>query len=133
MRSAHVALVVVLVAAVARTRGQSQDKRCFLEGGWSTISFFVREDLPVNAVIGKIRAIGVVGEDISLRLAADQDLPVAVESSGGEASLRLTGVLDKEGVLGPSNLILGVICQRLGTNDTGFTIPINIRSSERLC
>ena len=43
------------------------DKRCFLEGGWSTISFFVREDLPVNAVIGKIRAIGVVGEDISLR------------------------------------------------------------------
>ena len=103
------------------------DKRCFLEGGWSTISFFVREDLPVNAVIGKIRAIGVVGEDITLRLAGDQDLPVAVETRGGEASLRLTGVLDKEGVLGPSSLILGVICQRLGTNDTGFTIPINIR------
>ena len=103
------------------------DKRCFLEGGWSTISFFVREDLPVNSVIGKIRAIGVVGEDISLRLAGGQDLPVAVETSGGEASLRLTGVLDKEAALGPASLILGVICQRLGTNDTGFTIPINIR------
>ena len=103
------------------------DKRCFLEGGWSTISFFVREDLPVNSVIGKIRAIGVVGEDISLRLAGGQHLPVAVETSGGEASLRLTGVLDKEAVLGPASLILGVICQRLGTNDTGFTIPINIR------
>ena len=103
------------------------DKRCFLEGGWSTISFFVREDLPVNSVIGKIRAIGVVGEDISLRLAGGQDLPVAVETSGGEASLRLTGFLDKEAVLGPASLILGVICQRLGTNDTGFTIPINIR------
>ena len=69
----------------------------------------------------------MVGEDISLRLAGGQDLPVAVETSGGEASLRLTGVLDKEAVLGPASLILGVICQRLGTNDTGFTIPINIR------
>ena len=126
----HLLLLLLLLVPVSVCQ---TDKRCFLEGGWSTISFFVREDLAVNSVIGKIRAIGVVGEDISLRLAADQDLPVAVESSGGEASLRLTGVLDKEGVLGPSNLILGVICQRLGTNDTGFTIPINIRSSEGLC
>ena len=128
----HLLLLLLLLLLAPLSECQT-DKRCFLEGGWSTISFFVREDLAVNSVIGKIRAIGVVGEDISLRLAADQDLPVAVESSGGEASLRLTGVLDKEGVLGPSNLILGVICQRLGTNDTGFTIPINIRSSERLC
>ena len=118
-------LPLLLLVGPVSVRSQT-DKRCFLEGGWSTISFFVREDLQVNSVIGKIRAIGVVGEDISLRLAGDQDLPVAVETGGGEASLRLTGVLDKEGVLGPSNLILGVICQRLGTNDTGFTIPINI-------
>ena len=128
MRSAHVALVVVLVAAVARTRGQSQDKRCFLEGGWSTVSFFVREDLSVGSTIGRIRAVGVVGRDISLGLAPDQDtVPVSVEVRGGEASLVLTRPLDKEGVLGPANLIVGVICERLGTNDTGFTIPINIR------
>ena len=50
-----------------------------------------------------------------------------VQQIGGEASLELTGSLDKEGVQGPSNLIVGVICDRLGTNDTGFTIPINIR------
>ena len=123
-----VALVVVLVAAVARTRGQSQDKRCFLEGGWSTVSFFVREDLSVGSTIGRIRAVGVVGRDISLGLAPDQDtVPVSVEVRGGEASLVLTRPLDKEGVLGPANLIVGVICERLGTNDTGFTIPINIR------
>ena len=128
MRPAHVALVVVLVAAVARTRGQSQDKRCFLEGGWSTVSFFVREDLSVGSTIGRIRAVGVVGRDISLGLAPDQDsVPVSVEVRGGEASLVLTRPLDKEGVLGPANLIVGVICERLGTNDTGFTIPINIR------
>ena len=130
MRPAHVALAVVLVAAVARTRGQSQDKRCFLEGGWSTVSFFVREDLSVGSTIGRIRAVGVVGRDISLGLAPDQDtVPVSVEVRGGEASLVLTRPLDKEGVLGPANLIVGVICERLGTNDTGFTIPINIRYS----
>ena len=118
-------LITVFTTAYAQT-----DKRCFLEGGWSTISFFVREDLTVGSVIGKIRAIGVVGQDIALSLAAGQsaDLPVSIVTSGGEASLQLTGELDKEGVTGPSNLVVGVICERLGTNDTGFTIPINIRS-----
>ena len=116
---------------VALTLAQT-DKRCFLEGGWSTISFFVREDLAIGSIIGKIRAIGVVGQDIALGLASGQeDVPVSVVTSGGEASLQLTGQLDKEGVLGPSNLIVGVICERLGTNDTGFTIPINIRYIQR--
>ena len=50
---------VVLCLLLNVVFGMSQtDKRCFLEGGWSTISFFVREDLDVNSVIGKIRAIG---------------------------------------------------------------------------
>ena len=50
---------VVLFLLLNVVFGMSQtDKRCFLEGGWSTISFFVREDLDVNSVIGKIRAIG---------------------------------------------------------------------------
>ena len=90
--------------------------------------FHCREDLRVGSTIGKIRAIGVVGEDISLSLAPDQEAPVSVEVTGGEASLVLTRPLDKEAVLGPANLIVGVICERIGANDTGFTIPINIRS-----
>ena len=119
--------VLVHLVMVTLTLAQT-DKRCFLEGGWSTVSFFVREDLSVGSMIGKIRAIGVVGQDIALGLASGQeDVPVSVVTAGGEASLQLTGPLDKEGVLGPSNLIVGVICERLGTNDTGFTIPINIR------
>jgi hypothetical protein len=32
--------------------------RCLLEGGGSTDSFFVREDLPVNSSLGKLRIIG---------------------------------------------------------------------------
>lgn len=127
--SRNVTRVTWLTLTILGTIWGQVDKRCFLEGGWSTISFFVREDLTVGSVIGKIRAIGVVGQDIALSLAAGQsaDLPVSIVTSGGEASLQLTGELDKEGVTGPSNLVVGVICERLGTNDTGFTIPINIR------
>jgi len=122
---------VVLCLLLSVIGGKSQtDKRCFLEGGWSTISFFVREDLDVNSVIGKIRAIGVVGQDISLKLAESQDVPVSIDVSDGSANLRLTAPLDKEGVHGPASLIVGVICERLGTNDPGFTIPINIRVTD---
>ena len=52
-----VRVVLLLLLNVILATCQT-DKRCFLEGGWSTISFFVREDLDVNSVIGKIRAIG---------------------------------------------------------------------------
>ena len=90
----------------------------------------------MGSTIGKIRAIGVVGQDIRLSLAPDlEEAPVSVEVTGGEASLVLTRPLDKEAVLGPANLIVGVICEKIGTNDTGFTIPINIRSvlATRIC
>ena len=66
------AIITCLIFITApEARGQT-DKRCFLEGGWSTISFFVREDLTPDSVIGRIRAIGVVGQDIDLRLAPGQ-------------------------------------------------------------
>ena len=35
------------------------------------------------------------------------DLPVSVITVAGEASLQLTGSLDKEGVTGPASLIVG--------------------------
>ena len=89
---------------------------------------FLKPTIHFAIFIEKFANSGVVGQDIALSLAAGQkNLPVKIVTSGGEASLELTGSLDKEGVQGPSNLIVGVICDRLGTNDTGFTIPINIR------
>jgi hypothetical protein len=33
----------------------------------------------------------------------------------------------QEGITGPAALTLGVKCERLETNDPGFTIPVNIR------
>ena len=42
---------------VTRVGGQNDD-RCFLEGGGSTDSFFVREDLEIDSVLGKLRVIG---------------------------------------------------------------------------
>ena len=68
-----------------------------------------------------------MGQDIKLKLAENQDVPVAIDTKDGSASLRLTGPLDKEGVQGPAKLIVGVICERLGEEGPGFTIPINIR------
>ena len=64
-------ITCLIFISAPEARGQT-DKRCFLEGGWSTISFFVREDLTPDSVIGRIRAIGVVGQDIDLRLAPGQ-------------------------------------------------------------
>ena len=60
-----------------------------------------------------------------------QHLPThPIQASGGSASLVLTKPLDKEGVLGPSSLTVGVVCERLGTRDPGFTIPISIRVTD---
>ena len=70
---------------------------------------------------------GDVGRDIALRLDDGQDMPVSINTSNGTAVLRLTAPLDKEGLEGPSSFTFGVICDRLGTEDQGFTIPINIR------
>ena len=53
-------LPALLLLVAGAGRGAGQDRRCLLEGGWSTVSFFVREDLPVNSLIGRIRAIGTV-------------------------------------------------------------------------
>ena len=104
--------------------------RCFLDGGGSTDSFFVREDLAVNSVLGKLRVIGDVGRDILLTLSDPGTSPISIDASGGAASLVLTSPLDKEGVLGPSSLTVGVVCERLGTRDPGFTIPISIRVTD---
>jgi hypothetical protein len=70
---------------------------------------------------------GDVGRDIALKLDDAQDMPVSIDTGNGSAVLRLTAPLDKEGLEGPSSITVGVICDRLGTEDPGFTIPIYIR------
>ena len=36
----------------------SVDNRCFLEGGGSTLSFFVKESLPIGSIIGRLNIQG---------------------------------------------------------------------------
>ena len=45
-------LAVVVFASVIDGQNSSVDNRCFLEGGGSTLSFFVKESLPVGSIIG---------------------------------------------------------------------------------
>ena len=96
-------------------------------------------------MLGQLRVIGDVGRDVLLTLSDPGSSPVSIQvrssvicnsshdpiqASGGTASLVLTKPLDKEGVQGPSSLTVGVVCERLGTRDPGFTIPISIRVTD---
>lgn len=85
------------------------------------------EDLPVGEILGRIRAVGdprpVIGS-IVLRL-KESDSPVDI--APGSKNLTLTRPLDKEGIDGPSSVFVNLICQRLGTLDPEFVIPVNIR------
>ena len=83
--------------------------RCFLEGGGSTDSFFVREDLPVssiiirfvikdcinlsdiqvNSVLGQLRVIGDVGRDVLLTLSDPGASPVSIQVGGGDVVMMM--------------------------------------------
>ena len=47
---------------------QDLDNRCFLNGGGSTLSFFVKESLPISSVVGRLDIQGDTNEDIDLIL-----------------------------------------------------------------
>ena len=51
-------LAVVVFASVIDGQNSSVDNRCFLEGGGSTLSFFVKESLPVGSIIGRLNVQG---------------------------------------------------------------------------
>ncbi|CAH1176126.1 unnamed protein product [Phaedon cochleariae] len=105
------------------------DNRCFLENGASSENFFVAEDFPVGAIVGQVRVHGDPrpGGSIALRL-KEQDGPVAI--AAGTKNLTLRRSLDKEGVSGPSSVFVHIICERLGTPDPGFVIPVNVRVTD---
>ena len=133
---AFVVLALFLLSSVVSAQGD--DNRCFLDGGGSTETFFVKESLPAGSLIGGLRIIGdpAAGGDIRLRLLGDGDLPVAVEP--GTKDLVLKRELDREGVLGPSAVNVAVLCERVGESenlqrnkiDPDFTIPVSIRVTD---
>ena len=66
-------LVVVLFINCGHTQlgpfpRQELDNRCFLNGGGSTLSFFVKESLPISSVVGRLDIQGDIESDIELLL-----------------------------------------------------------------
>lgn len=83
----------------------------------------------MGSLIGQIHVHGDPrpSGSISLRL-KEKDSPVAI--APGTKNLTLRKPLDKEGVDGPSSVFVNVICERLGTLDPGFVIPVNVRVTD---
>ena len=52
---------------------------------------------------------------------------VKLDTSNGNAMLKLTAKLDKEELEGPASINLNIECEKLGTNDPSFNIPVSIR------
>ncbi|XP_066940090.1 protocadherin-16 [Macrobrachium rosenbergii] len=125
----HVLLVSCLCILLASPSASAQDSRCFLSQGGSVENFFVKESLPVGSVIGTLRLEGDASEngDIYLRL-KERNSPVQI--SAHSKNLTLTKKLDKEGKDGEAHVIVNVICDRRGTTDPSFTIPVNIRVTD---
>ncbi|XP_056632949.1 cadherin EGF LAG seven-pass G-type receptor 2-like [Diorhabda sublineata] len=122
-------LLLVLAILLHKSVTALTDNRCFLENGASSENFFVAEDLEVGSVIGQIHVHGDPrnGGSIGLRL-KEKDSPVAIIP--GTKNLTLRKSLDKEGVGGPSSVFVNLICERIGTLDPGFVIPINVRVTD---
>lgn len=55
-------LIEILFVIFLITSCWSSDQRCLLDGGGSTDTFFVREDSPVGAEVGRIRVNGRYSE-----------------------------------------------------------------------
>ncbi len=128
-----VAAAMLLTSAIV-----AGDNRCFLDGGGSTETFFVKESLPVGSLIGGLRVIGEPDVDVRISLVGGGGLPVALEP--GTKDLVLRRELDKEEVKGPSAVAFSVLCERIGKTareisggaaaDPDFTIPVNIRVTD---
>ena len=106
------------------------DNRCFLQDGGSTLTFFVKEDLPVGQQIGRLNIQGRVGRDIDLAVNdindLYEDLPVTLE---GE-DLVLAAPLDKENKKGVDSILIDVVCQRKRSSDPAFNIPVHVRVTD---
>ncbi len=120
---------------------QRQDSRCFLDGGGSTETFFIKESLQVGSLLGTLRVIGHPGVDIDLSLAVrgatDDGVVVPLEIEEGTKNLRLTSPLDKEGETGPASVNVDVLCERRAREGgkaangvPAFSIPVDVRVTD---
>ena len=73
---------------------------------------------------------GKVGEDITLTLGNSTSSPVNISTTGASPSLVLVSPLDREELLGETGLTVGIVCNRIGQDDEGLTIPINIHVTD---
>ena len=60
--------ISVLKVFSQQKSSQGLDTRCFLRGGGSTLSFFVKESLPIKSVVGRLDIQGDITKDIELIL-----------------------------------------------------------------
>lgn len=103
--------------------------RCFLRGGGSTESFFVREDLPIGAEIGTLRVIGDPTKDIRLSFEGEPGGPIQLgQGVNGSSVLVLAAPLDREGVDGAGGVATTLVCTPRGSTEPGYTIPVSVRS-----
>ncbi|CAB4054632.1 unnamed protein product [Lepeophtheirus salmonis] len=121
-------LLLSLLSASGQVLRTNLDDRCFLDGGGSTESFFVKESLPLGSLLGTLRVYGDPSRNIELRLQNDPENAVEIERR--TKNLILKKSLDKEGIDGPSSLSFNVFCSRIGSDDPGFTIPVQIRVTD---
>ncbi|CAG4976814.1 unnamed protein product [Parnassius apollo] len=103
-----------------------QDSRCYLMNGGAVESFFISEDTPVGSVIGTLSVNGDPSPsgDISLSV---QERDAALRIPAGSKNLTLARALDREQRAGPASLYVNVRCDRRGTTDPSFIIPVSVR------
>jgi len=124
------------VQRVLRRRRQKQepDSRCFLDGGGSTETFFVRESLPIGSLVGTLRVIGEPGKDIDIEIRPRNGRKggdrIPLELAEGSKNLVLTASLDKEGFDGPDAIALDLLCEKKDSSDPSFSIPLDIRVTD---
>ncbi|CAK1600473.1 unnamed protein product [Parnassius mnemosyne] len=115
-----------LAIALSMRSRAIQDSRCYLMNGGAVESFFISEDTPVGSVIGTLSVNGDPSPtgDISLSV---QEREAALRIPAGSKNLTLARALDREQRAGPASLYVNVRCDRRGTTDPSFIIPVSVR------
>ncbi|XP_054709710.1 cadherin EGF LAG seven-pass G-type receptor 3-like [Uloborus diversus] len=118
-------LSLFLLHALAAADDFSQDDRCYLSNGGSSESFTVREDLPVDSIIGTLPIPGDPSKDGDIELTlVSKNSPVRIQED--TKNLILKEPLDKEGISGLSSVLLDVACSKKETDDPSITIPVRV-------
>lgn len=124
----HGLFLVLFTPAIIIAFTQAPDGRCYLKGGSSSTSFTVTERLPPGEVIGELEVGGDSGPngDIVLTLQENRGDRPMVTIVHQTKRIVLNGKLDKENLIGPSQLQFKVKCEKKNSNDPAIIIPVRI-------